>query len=128
MVEQSFAKRLTKAAALCSLVGSCWLVDLRRAAADADPISPGSWTLAILPDTQIYAQSYPQHFTAQTQWIKDHVASHNIKYVLHEGDITNNNVTAQWNNALASMNVLNGVLPYAMAPGNHDYGPNGNVG
>ena len=97
------------------------------ARADALPIEPGSWTLAILPDTQIYAQSYPQHYTAQTEWIRDHVVSHNIKYVLHEGDITNNNNTAQWNNALASMNVLNGHIPYAMAPGNHDYGTNGSA-
>lgn len=95
--------------------------------ADALPIEPGSWTLAILPDTQVYAQSYPQHYTAQTQWIADHAASHNIKYVIHEGDITNNNVTSHWNNALASMNILNGVVPYSMAPGNHDYGPNGNA-
>ncbi|WP_425396041.1 metallophosphoesterase [Aeoliella sp.] len=90
------------------------------------PIEEGSWTLAILPDTQIYAQSYPQHFDAQTQWIADHAVSHNIKYVLHEGDITNRNTAAQWDNALGSMNKLNGVVPFAMAPGNHDYGPNGN--
>ncbi|MCO6046183.1 metallophosphoesterase [Aeoliella sp. ICT_H6.2] len=97
-------------------------------AAAEPPISPGSWTLAILPDTQIYAQSYPQHYDAQTQWIADHAESHNIKYVLHEGDITNRNTIGQWDNALASMNKLNGVVPYAMAPGNHDYGPNGNGG
>jgi hypothetical protein len=95
------------------------------AAGEALPIEPGSWTLAILPDTQIYAQSFPQHFNAQTQWIRDHAASHNIKYVLHEGDITNNNVITQWNNALAAMNILNGAVPYAIAPGNHDYGSNG---
>jgi hypothetical protein len=95
------------------------------AAGEALPIDEGSWTLAILPDTQIYAQSYPQHFNAQTQWIRDHAASHNIKYVLHEGDITNNNNIPQWNNALASMNILNGAVPYALAPGNHDYGSNG---
>ena len=53
------------------------------------PIDPGSWTLVIMPDTQIYAQDYPQHFNAQTQWIKDNAASLNIKYVLHEGDVVN---------------------------------------
>ncbi len=90
------------------------------------PIAAGSWTLAVLPDTQIYAESYPQHFNAQTQWIVDHAESHNIQYVLHEGDITNRNTRAQWDNAFASMNRLNGVVPYAMAPGNHDYGPGGN--
>jgi hypothetical protein len=116
------ARPLRCAAILSALL--CALVT-PPAAGDAVPIAPGSWTLAILPDTQIYAQSYPQHYNAQTQWIRDHVASHNIKYVLHEGDITNNNNVPQWNNALAAMNILNGHVPYAMAPGNHDYGNNG---
>src|SRR5690349_1355683 len=53
----------------------------------AIPITPGSWTLAILPDTQHYAQSYPQHFTAQTQFLVNNKESLNIQYVLHEGDI-----------------------------------------
>ena len=95
---------------------------------EALPIEDGSWTLAILPDTQVYAQSYPQHFDAQTQWIVDHAESHNIRYVLHEGDITNLNTSGQWDNAFSSISKLDGVVPYALAPGNHDYGPNGNGG
>jgi hypothetical protein len=93
------------------------------------PISPGSWTMALLPDTQIYAQNYPQHFDAQTQWLRDNAVSHNIKAVLHEGDITNRNTTDQWDNAKASMSKLDGSgIAYMMAPGNHDYGPNGGTG
>ena len=45
--------------------------------------------------------------------------------MLHEGDITNRNLEPQWDNALRSMNILNGVVPYAMTTGNHDCGPNG---
>src|SRR5688500_4742456 len=92
-------RRSLRAAVLLTIaVGALFCaLDVSPTAGDAVPISPGSWTLAVLPDTQIYAQSYPQHYTAQTQWIRDHIASHNIKYVLHEGDITNNNVVAQWN-------------------------------
>ena len=73
--------------------------------ADPLPIAPGSWTLAILPDTQNYASSYPQHFNAQTQWIADHAVSHNIRMVLHEGDIVNSNNVSQWNNAIAAMSI-----------------------
>jgi hypothetical protein len=92
------------------------------------PITPGSWTLAILPDTQHYAQSYPQHFTAQTQFLVDNKAALNIQYILHEGDIVNNNVVAQWNNARTSLGILDaGGMKYALAPGNHDYGPNGST-
>jgi Calcineurin-like phosphoesterase len=95
--------------------------------AEALPIEDGSWTLVLLPDTQYYAESYPQHFDSQTRWIVDHAQSHNIKCVLHEGDITNDNSTRQWNNALRSMRLLDGIVPYAMAVGNHDYGPGGNA-
>ena len=119
----------TRAAKSFAKAMACLATSLSTASvhADALPIQPGSWTLAILPDTQIYAQSYPQHYSAQTQWLADHAVSHNIRYVIHEGDITNNNVASHWNNALASMNLLNGAIPYSMAPGNHDYGPNGNA-
>lgn len=96
-----------------------------NAQAAAYDIEPGSWTLAVLPDTQLYSAYYPQTFTAQTQWIADHATSHNIKYVLHAGDITENNVTSHWINARTSMSVLDGVVPYALATGNHDYGTKG---
>ncbi len=104
----------------------------RDALGEALPIEPGSWTLAILPDTQVYAESYPQHFTAQTEWLAAHAESHNIQMVLHEGDIVDDNNTRrpmdrQWDNALASISILDGVVPYALAAGNHDYGPGGNA-
>ena len=84
-----------------------------------------SFTLAILPDTQKYSQSYPQIFTSQTRWIAEHKEDLNIAFVLHEGDVTNGNVEYHWENAKASMSVLDGVLPYAIVLGNHDMGPGG---
>lgn len=92
-----------------------------------EPIAEGSWTLAILPDTQVYSRAYPHHFEAQTKWIVEHADSHNIKFVLHEGDITDNNVPEQWDNARRAMKHLDGKVPYAIVPGNHDYGPGGNA-
>jgi hypothetical protein len=115
--------------ALCCLAFITGMVVIGQscpALAAGPTISPGSWTMVVLPDTQKYAASYPQHFNAQTQWIVDNAEELNIQYVLHEGDITDNNSVTQWNNAFASMNILNGVVPYAIAPGNHDYGPGGN--
>jgi hypothetical protein len=105
----------------------CGAAAASRAFGEAAPIEDGSWTLVLLPDTQVYARKFPAIYDAQTQWIADHAKSHNIKYALHEGDITDNNVVEQWDNALRSMNRLNGTVPYAMAPGNHDYGPNGSA-
>ena len=74
----------------------------------------------ILPDTQRYAESYPYIFTSQTRWIADHKEQKNIAFVLHEGDITDDNNDVQWQNAVMSMNILDGVVPYALALGNHD--------
>ncbi|QDU89078.1 Calcineurin-like phosphoesterase [Pirellulimonas nuda] len=97
------------------------------ASGQADRVSDGSWTLAVLPDTQVYAESYPQHFDAQTNWIVDNQDSRNIRFVLHEGDVTNRNTAVQWDNAKRSLSILDGQVPYAVAPGNHDYGPGGNA-
>jgi len=79
------------------------------------------FTIIVLPDTQHYSESYPQHFAAQTQWIKDNVDALNIKYVLHLGDVTEHNSPEEWKVARAAMDTLNGVVPYAICPGNHDY-------
>ncbi|NQT51965.1 metallophosphoesterase, partial [bacterium] len=99
-------------------------------AARAAPIPPppGSFTIAVIPDTQTYAEEYPEVFEAQTQWIADNRDAHNIKYVLHLGDVTEDNVTEQWDRALVAMNNLNGAVPYAIATGNHDYGTGGDAG
>ena len=83
------------------------------------------FTLAILPDTQKYAESFPHIFTAQTQWIARNRDEHNIVFALHEGDITNGNTEPQWRNAAESMSVLDGKVPYAIVMGNHDMGPGG---
>ena len=88
--------------------------------------SPSSaQTIVVLPDTQYYAESFPDIFTAQTQWIAANKVTSNIVFVLHEGDITQNNNEAEWQNAVSSMSVLDGVVPYALSPGNHDTGASG---
>jgi len=91
----------------------------------------GNWlrksffTIAILPDTQLYSKYFPEIFISQTQWIVEHKDELRIEFVLHEGDITNNNNTDQWENAKASLSLLDGNVPYALVPGNHDMGTNG---
>jgi hypothetical protein len=110
-------------------LGGLWLsrfvVGAEPEAENPLPFVPGSFTLAVLPDTQHYCRAFPQHFYGQTQWIVDNAERYNIKHVLHLGDITNNNVRPHWEVARKAMYTLNGKVPYAMVPGNHDYGPNG---
>lgn len=85
------------------------------------------FSIIVLPDTQMYSHLYPDIFTRQTQWIKDNVQAHEIAFVLHEGDIVNipGPGTRQWENAARSMSILDGVVPYAIVPGNHDYDDQG---
>lgn len=94
---------------------------------DGEPpeLEAGSFTVAVLPDTQNYSQKYPQNYTAQTKWIVDNQKARNIACVLHLGDITNNNAPAEWDNAVAAMKLLDGKVPYFMVPGNHDYSAGG---
>ncbi|MHC4123911.1 MAG: metallophosphoesterase [Planctomycetota bacterium] len=82
---------------------------------------PGSWTLVVLPDTQKYAQDYPGILHLQTQWVKDNKEKYNIRYVFQNGDIVNKNIKLQWQRVSDAFAKLDGLVPYAIAPGNHDY-------
>ncbi len=83
----------------------------------------GSWTLIVLPDTQYYSESYPEVFFRQIEWIVAHKDSHDIRFVVHEGDIVNRNCHEQWIIAQQAMRLLNQAgIPYAISLGNHDIG------
>lgn len=94
---------------------------------DGPPPRPeaGSFTVAVLPDTQNYSEKYPEQYLAQTEWIVENREGRNIAAVLHLGDVTNHNSPAEWENARRAMNQLDGHVPYFMAPGNHDYSQGG---
>ena len=80
------------------------------------------FTVVALPDTQKYSASYPQIFNAQTQWIKDHLASDNIQLVIGLGDIVNGGGDlTQWQNADNAIKIIDGYVPFVLAAGNHDY-------
>ena len=91
------------------------------------------FTVAVLPDTQFYSWGsqggLPDMFWAQTRWIAVHKDDQNIAFVLHAGDITevfhqgnipDQNSLAQWQTAKGCISVLDDVVPYALAVGNHD--------
>lgn len=86
---------------------------------------PGSFTVAVLPDTQKYSDRFPEYFKAQTAWLAEQRQRRNIACVLHLGDITDHNLPREWENAQAALTQLDGQLPYFLTLGNHDYGENG---
>lgn len=85
----------------------------------------GSFTMAVLPDTQHYSEKYPENYLAQSRWIVENRQARNITCVLHLGDITNRNTVAEWKNAAKAMKQLDGHVPYFFCPGNHDYSAGG---
>jgi predicted MPP superfamily phosphohydrolase len=85
--------------------------------------SRNPFTIIVLPDTQLYSLQHPEIFVGQTQWIKAHKDELNIVCVIHEGDITHKNTPTEWENADRAMSLLDGVVPYCMVMGNHDYAP-----
>jgi hypothetical protein len=110
----------------CSLASALALVttpsvtSAPAAAADA----PAPFTLAVLPDTQLYTTTDDLAATAraQTQWVVDHRSDLNIDFTVQLGDLVDSwPNTAQWDRistAFATLDQNN--VPYAVVPGNHD--------
>jgi hypothetical protein len=97
------------------------------------PSPDAAWSMVVLPDTQNYVArpAFTHILNRQTQWIADNKDLFNIQLVLQEGDVVNRNsgtadngVTGaeQWQAARTAMSTLDGVVPYIMAAGNHDFG------
>lgn len=99
--------------------------DAKLVPGETPPVGKGSFTIAVLPDTQNYSQKFPEIFKSQTEWIAENQKARNIACVLHLGDITNNSTDKEWENADAAMKQLDGKVPYFMVPGNHDYSEGG---
>jgi hypothetical protein len=85
------------------------------------PSADKPYTIVVLPDTQYYAAHYPEIFYNQTAWIAANKQARNIVYVTHVGDVVDDpSSEEQWRVASAAMAKLDGVVPYGIAPGNHD--------
>jgi len=80
-----------------------------------------SQTIVVLPDTQYYAKSYPAIFTNQTQWAVNNVNTRNLSMLIHVGDVVEHwNYVSEWQNANTSLSLLDTIMPYSVAVGNHD--------
>ncbi|MBR4170576.1 MAG: tyrosine-protein phosphatase [Kiritimatiellae bacterium] len=106
------------------------------------PLPDGAFTYAVIPDTQGYdgvgrhtkrgrapgvGPTNNEKFTAIVNWIVANVTNENIRFVTHTGDITDMNNDYQWTFASNLMAKLDGVVPYAIVPGNHDMKSSGDT-
>jgi hypothetical protein len=100
------------------------------------------FTIAVIPDTQNYVdERKPQPaslsaFLAETRYLAHHREDLRLAFVTHVGDVVQHgdgtNGTAgdatygagsEWRRAAEAMDVLaSSGVPFALAPGNHDYG------
>ena len=128
MNEDNAVKKLQRATAnraWWGLAGLCALaiITAEAAAPSASSNASGPFTIVMLPDTQHYSRRYHDLFTAQTEWIKENRDKENIVFVTHVGDVVNDRKkdTNQWVVANKAMSVLDGVVPWGVAIGNHDF-------
>ena len=76
--------------------------------------------IVLLPDTQYYAEKYPEVLDSQISWIMQNAKE--IDFVLQQGDLTQNNNDKEWEIVQKAFNKLDNVIPYVLAVGNHDMG------
>ena len=93
-----------------------------------------NFTIVAIPDTQLYTihTGGDYYFNAETGWIASNQATHNIVFVTHTGDITqdgdNDADDSEWIIADTAMSTLErdpinplDDVPFSISPGNHDY-------
>lgn len=82
---------------------------------------PMPFSIVILPDTQKWSMEDPDIFNDAAKWIVVNKETKNIKFVLHVGDIVNDDEDPnQWDNANTAMSILDDKVPYCFGVGNHD--------
>lgn len=110
--------------------GTTKVARLYVAATQQDTMLPGEkpnpdqydFSFVWMTDTQLEAESFPSVYDASTQWMADNKNAQKIQYVIHTGDIVNNeNQEYQWQNADRSMKILDDAgIPFGILQGNHD--------
>ena len=107
------------------------LYQTQGAYVDAEFSDKIDYSFVMIPDTQGLVIWQHERFEATVNWIKEKKEELNIAYVMHMGDIINNvepqtqnpedELNTQWTTARRCMNELDGVVPYSLVLGNHDY-------
>jgi len=108
-----------------------WVNSSVNPAIDADT----TFSIVVIPDTQMYAERHPEIFEAQIDWIVANEGAENIIYVAHLGDIKDDGLCdsktvnfgtgggrSEWQIVDQAIDDLdNANIPYGLAAGNHDF-------
>jgi len=85
----------------------------------------GGSTVAVIPDTQNYTGGGGLNFPVlrrMMDWLVAERESIDLDLVVQVGDLSDRNRPEEWRLARMAFGPLDGVLPYAVAIGNHDLG------
>ena len=80
-----------------------------------------NFKIAAIPDTQRMTEYSAASFDAEIKWIADNASSEGIEFLTHLGDVVDDDHSAQWSTAANAMAQIDGVIPYSVCIGNHDY-------
>lgn len=88
---------------------------------ESDIESDYAYSFAVVGDTQCLNDFYPEHFQTLYDWIIENKEEKNIQFVFGLGDITNNSLIREWEEAVAAFDKLSDAgIPYSVVRGNHD--------
>ena len=106
-------------------------VSLGIPAESLTPAPEGTFTVAVIPDTQRYlgpgtgrddegGELRNPAFDSRTSWLAANIEPQRIVFISHTGDIVDKNEHSQWRIARACMDRIHGRVPYGLSVGNHD--------
>lgn len=101
-----------------------WAAAQEKAFVEPTLEQPGGWTLVVFPDPQQYTstRNFPL-IEIVMNWLVASREKLNIRQVVCVGDLVNANKSPeQWAFSSKAFAILDGVYPYALCLGNHDYG------
>jgi hypothetical protein len=79
------------------------------------------FSIILLPDTQNYTSRFPDIIYQQMDWIVKNRDLLNIQYVVHMGDITDDNEESAWEVASRAYKILeDAAIPYSIVYGDND--------
>lgn len=108
------------------------LVAVSAAAETLGPAPAGSFSVVVIPDTQMYrgqgTKAQPDStdpisnddLAQRVKWIVDNLDAQRVAFVSHVGDLVDRDVPEQWAVARQLMQPLHGRIPYGISVGNHD--------
>ncbi len=79
-----------------------------------------AYSFAVVGDTQMVNELYPDKFEGIYNWIIDNAEKYNTKFVMGLGDITDDDLDTEYERAKSAIQKMDGVVPYSIVRGNHD--------